>query len=203
MCRPATWLLGDISRWNCGVATFPFAAVYLKFSLQEKSHTRARAQLLLVTFIYSFVFHLFLYFLKHKTVKTAVEERALVSQPVKSAMYLSPSEPFFISLSVLTVSIFFIVQPVSTVVEHLALHSICQFVVFAQFPLCCIFVDIVRVFFFLFGTWSSSVTCLIHLLTSKIRSYWYTGVTVWSKLNCWFCSFPIIHMTLQVWHLFL
>lgn len=92
------------------------------------SHWRDKAHLLLVTFIYSFVyfFHLFLYFLKHKTVKTAVKERALVSQPVKSAMCPSPSESFSIFLSAPLVSVLSIVLPISPDLEHLALHSTCQ-----------------------------------------------------------------------------
>lgn len=101
-------------------------SLLMKNSSDKISLWRDKAHLLLVTFIYSFVyfFHLFLYFLKHKTVKTAVKERALVSLPVKSAMY--PSESLFILLSVLLVSVLAIVLPISSVFEHLALRSTCQ-----------------------------------------------------------------------------
>lgn len=91
-----------------------------------QNFTQERQSTFTISHFYLFIclfFHLLIYFLKHKTVKTAVKERALVSQPVKSALYPSPSLSFCL-LSF--VSVLSIVLPTSLVCEHLAKHSTCQ-----------------------------------------------------------------------------
>lgn len=106
--------------------------MHVSWRTNEWSQTRDGAHLLLVTFIYSFVYlFIYLYIIffisltfEHKTVKTAVEEGALVSQqdkPVMLSVHVSLSS--FCLLSSFQSYQFFFFQSNSRVFECLIPHT--------------------------------------------------------------------------------
>lgn len=116
VCRPhSSWVTpgGVAAAW----LVFSLPQLTIKYSSDiERKISHQRPNTFTISHFYLFICLFFIYFfiflnIKHKT---AIKERALV-KPVKSAMYQSPSESFFIFLSALLVSVLSILQPISPV----------------------------------------------------------------------------------------